>query len=477
MLIQFRTRIGSPTSTNPFNPFSRLSQTLIPKSSKTLKMSTPQSDAKPKRLVCPSCSKPARVCLCNRIRTRNLDNSVSVTILQHSSERNHPLNSTRIAKLGLKNLNVVTVSEVDFEARFEIRLLEPGHESGLCMIGPESSGSVQVLGREETQKSGFESFDSEVEGNGMCPDEKNRDLIEKNGEFTQFSFENDVSRNQDGVNYLKSVDFFKDSDVSSGDGLLSEFTGKVCDGTKGSVAMENPCEKLDKGSNLDATNEAVIDDRTSFDRNLTVCRDREGPAISATMVKYGNVSDLSHIWKVDIHGKKLKFEHVLESTGAKEALASGFVVKKLGRRKSEGEIEVEVEENEEFEVKVPRGSVLLFPSQDAVGVDELESMHFEVKNLIVLDGTWSKAGRVYNENPWLKLLPHLRLDLDKMSLYSEIRHQPKAGYLSTIESIVYTLKALGDNVDGLDSLLDVFESMVGDQRRLKDERLSKRSKE
>ncbi|KAK8643933.1 hypothetical protein V6N13_013210 [Hibiscus sabdariffa] len=430
-------------------------------------MSTPQSDAKPKRLVCPSCSKPARVCLCNRIRTRNLDNSVSVTILQHSSEKNHPLNSTRIAKLGLKNLNVVTVSEVDFEARFEIRLLEPGNESGLGMVGMESSGFVQVLGKEETQKSGFESFDLEVEGNGMCPDEKNRHLIEKNGAFTQFSFENDVSRNQNGVKYLESVNFLKDFDVSSGDRLLSELTCKEYDGTEGSVAMENPCEKLDKGSNLGATNETVKDDRTGFDRNITVSRDSEGPAISATMVKYGNVSDLSHIWKVDVHGKKLKFEHILESTGAKEALAGGFIVKKLERRKSE----VEVEEIEEFEVKVPRGSVLLFPSQDAVGVDELESMHFAVKNLIVLDGTWSKAGRVYNENPWLKLLPHLRLDLDKMSLYSEIRHQPKSGYLSTIESIVYTLKGLGDNVDGLDNLLDVFESMVGDQRRLKDESL------
>ncbi|KAH1063234.1 hypothetical protein J1N35_028221 [Gossypium stocksii] len=119
-----------------------------------------------------------------------------------------------------------------------------------------------------------------------------------------------------------------------------------------------------------------------------------------------------------------------------------------------------------------------FYSQVKIGVDELKSMHFEDKNLIVLDGTWSKAGRVCNENPWLKLLPHLRLDLDRMSLYSGIRSQPKVGCLSTIESInVYSLKALGEKVDGLENLLDVFESMVGDQRRLKDERLSKRTKD
>lgn len=135
MLIHFRTRIRSRTRTNPFNPFPCPLHTRIPKSSKTLKMFSTQSNPKPKRPICPSCSKAARVCLCSRIRSRNLDNSVSVTILQHSSERNHPLNSTRIAKLGLKNVNVVTVFEVDFEARFEIRLLEPGLESGLCRVG------------------------------------------------------------------------------------------------------------------------------------------------------------------------------------------------------------------------------------------------------------------------------------------------------------------------------------------------------
>ncbi|TYG71925.1 hypothetical protein ES288_D05G438200v1 [Gossypium darwinii] len=388
MLIHFRTRIRSRTTANPFNPL----QTLIPKSSKTLKMSAAQSDAKQKRPICPSCSKPARVCLCSRIRTRNLDNSISVTILQHSLERNHPLNSTRIAKLGLKNLNVVTVFEVDFEARFEIRLLEPG----LGLIGPESSGFDQVREKGITQKAGFE-----VKGDGKCQDEKNRDLIDEN---------------------------------------------------------ENPCEKLDKGSHVDAINGG-------------------GVVINATMLKYGVVSHLSHIWKVDTHGKKPKFEHIVTSTMAKEALRGGFVVKKLGRKKLEGNMELELEESEEFEIKVPQGSVLLFPSQNAIGVDELKSMHFEVKNLIVLDGTWSKAGRVYNENPWLKLLPHLRLDLDRMSLYSEIRSQPKVGCLSTIESIVYSLKALGEKVDGLENLLDVFESMVGDQRRLKDERLSKRTKD
>jgi hypothetical protein len=47
--------------------------------------------------------------------------------------------------------------------------------------------------------------------------------------------------------------------------------------------------------------------------------------------------------------------------------------------------------------------------------------------------------------------------------------------LSTIESIVYALEEIGDYPEGLDNLLGVFESMVGDQRRFRNERLSKLS--
>ncbi|MCH91458.1 hypothetical protein A2U01_0012385 [Trifolium medium] len=97
---------------------------------------------------------------------------------------------------------------------------------------------------------------------------------------------------------------------------------------------------------------------------------------------------------------------------------------------------------EEFELEVCPGSVQLFPSDKAVSVSDLDYVGFEVKNLIVLDGIWN---------------------------------QPKAGYLSTIESIVFALKAvgIGENKKGLDNLLDTFECVVDDQRRCKDERLSK----
>lgn len=155
----------------------------------------------------------------------------------------------------------------------------------------------------------------------------------------------------------------------------------------------------------------------------------------------------------------------LESPIGKIISSNGFSVKKTQRKKLT-EI-YHFQDFKEFEVTIPPGSALLFPSKDSVCLDEVD---FEIKHLLVLDGTWAKARRMYYENPWLQFLPHLKLDMKTASLYSEVRHQPKVGCLSTIESIVCTLKGIGgDDTGRLQNLLDVFESMVVDQRRCKHE--------
>ncbi|KAG5546469.1 hypothetical protein RHGRI_018604 [Rhododendron griersonianum] len=306
------------------------------------------------RPMCHSCSKPSRICLCTRIKTPSLNNSVAINILQHSLELNHPLNSTRIATLGLKNLSVVSVSDVNFEAQFAIRPLNSNSEVG--------------------------SHGYEVRTNGSCCD---------------------YQETQNGGGYSSQV-----------------------------------------GSGL----------------------------ITFTIRKSGTVSSFKHHWMPQSQLENPNFDQFLTSSVVLDALSNGFVVKKW-QNKQLGNGCIKTEEMEEFGIRVPPGSALLFPSEDSVLIEDID---FEVKNLIVLDGTWAKAKRVYNENPWLKALPHLKLDLDKMSLYGEVRTQPRAGCLSTIESIVYALKAVGDETetDGLDNLLDVFESMVGDQRRCMNERLS-----
>ncbi|XP_055824114.1 uncharacterized protein LOC129892556 [Solanum dulcamara] len=344
MLMYFKNRVVSFSGGNHFFARQNPLPVQVQKLPQTLEMVTESGHSK--RPMCPSCSKPTRLCLCTRLKTPCLENSVAVTILQHSLEKNHPLNSTRIAFIGLQNLSIISVSDVNYEAEFVIRLLNSNLEMGSRNLDENSSRNIK---------------DSNFDSNSAVSF-----TIEKYGAVCP-------SQNQD----LSKL-------------LCSHFSARGC--------------------------------------------------------------------------------HLLASRAAIDDTRKGFLVKKLQRKLLDGSSEFQ--ELKEFEVSVPPGSVLLFPSENSIGTEEID---FEVKNLIVLDGTWAKAKRMYNENPWLKMLPHLRLDVEKLSLYSEVRRQPRAGYLSTIESIVYALKAVGEkDCEGLDHLLDVFESMVVDQRRCKDEGLRQR---
>ncbi|KAJ0045383.1 hypothetical protein Pint_04166 [Pistacia integerrima] len=376
------------------------------------------AEAKSKRPICPFCSKPTRICLCNKIQNPGLENSVSVTILQHSLESKHPLNSTRIARLGLKNVTVATVSDVNFEARFDIRKLGPGSDQVVL----ESEGFDQDLERGNVVSLGFKRFKK-------CPEGKNRSLIDSSEEC---GLRNGNSDMLDAKDHLKGSNAVKNSNLWKSSVLVLEQENESSinegNGENGTFSLETPSSRLSRQCN---------------NGSLPVSKCKEEPVITVTIGKYGVITDIAHNWVPTTDPQKPNFDQIFGSKLASDAFAKGFVVKKMQKRELSGGMELE-----EYE-------------------------EFEIENLIVLDGTWAKAKRIYNESPWLKLLPHLKLDLDKISLYSEVRHQPKAGYLSTIESIVYALKALGEKSDGLNNLLEVFESMVGDQRRCKVERLSK----
>ncbi|KAJ0548066.1 putative DTW domain-containing protein DTWD2/YfiP [Helianthus annuus] len=318
-----------------FKPLKTPTQTLT----LTLAMAT-LSGPDNRRPTCPSCSKPTRVCFCNRFKTPVLDNSIAVTLLQHRLEKKHPLNSAKIATLGLKNVNLAYVSDVVSQAHFDIHFIDSNLDMGHQDL-VENHKKIQPL----------HLFDS------------NLDL-----------------GHQDSVENHKKIQPLRPADIS--------FTVKR------------------RGVSNQDFDELLVD---------------------------------------------------------QSCLNNGFVVTKIQK-------EIDGNNIEEFKIVVPPGSMLLFPSEKSIGIEDVD---FDVKNLIVLDGTWAKALRMYKENPWLRLLPHVKLEVDKLSLYGEVRRQPKARCLSSIESIVYALKAIGkDDHQGLDSLLDVFESMVVDQRRCMNERLN-----
>ena len=109
--------------------------------------------------------------------------------------------------------------------------------------------------------------------------------------------------------------------------------------------------------------------------------------------------------------------------------------------------------------QLPEGTALLYPtpaSQDlaTLPVDE------RPRHLLILDGTWFQAKKIYDAQPWLHALPHVRLSTTDASRYGSVRREPKAGYVATVEAIVHALHILEPQTRGLDGLLRSFSAMI-----------------
>jgi DTW domain-containing protein YfiP len=113
---------------------------------------------------------------------------------------------------------------------------------------------------------------------------------------------------------------------------------------------------------------------------------------------------------------------------------------------------------------LPARSALLYPSAAARELEALPAAE-RPRHLIVLDGTWFLAKKLYDGQGWLHALPHLLLTPARPSGYGAVRREPRAGYVATIEAIVATLQHLEPDTVGFDGLLSVFERMVERQAR------------
>lgn len=65
-----------------------------------------------------------------------------------------------------------------------------------------------------------------------------------------------------------------------------------------------------------------------------------------------------------------------------------------------------------------------------------------INNVIVLDGTWQQARKMYNQSPYLAKFPHYEIK-GEHSLYIKRRNQKEAG-LCTAEVAIHLLKEVND---------------------------------
>lgn len=125
---------------------------------------------------------------------------------------------------------------------------------------------------------------------------------------------------------------------------------------------------------------------------------------------------------------------------------------------------------------LPDGAALLYPRPGARTIETLPEAE-RPRSLVLLDGTWSQAHRLYRDNPWLQRLPHLSLKPTAPSLY-RVRREPHPHCLSTLEAAVHALSVLEPDCEGLPDLLGVFARMNAQQleRRREQPRMPRRAR-
>lgn len=99
---------------------------------------------------------------------------------------------------------------------------------------------------------------------------------------------------------------------------------------------------------------------------------------------------------------------------------------------------------------------LVYPSESSVLASEAKTVGEVI--LLFLDGTWRKAYKLLQLNPWLQDYPALHLDLDSASNYT-IRKASRSDSLSTLEAAAMMLKTL-DSQQDVTPLTKALNAMV-----------------
>lgn len=117
---------------------------------------------------------------------------------------------------------------------------------------------------------------------------------------------------------------------------------------------------------------------------------------------------------------------------------------------------------------------LLYPDPAAPILTELAN-HELPDQIVVIDGTWHHAKTLLRDVPRLNTLPKFRLAPAQPGRY-QIRREPNAFALSTLEATASALTSIEPETPGLQSLVDAFERMIADQLGNKQSKWRRNSK-
>lgn len=84
---------------------------------------------------------------------------------------------------------------------------------------------------------------------------------------------------------------------------------------------------------------------------------------------------------------------------------------------------------------LPSNTLLVYPSEEKHKLSVTTKLNFD--NVIIIDGTWQQAKKIYNRSPYLKKFQHYEIEGVK-SVYTKRRNQKNTG-LCTAEVAVHIL--------------------------------------
>jgi len=102
--------------------------------------------------------------------------------------------------------------------------------------------------------------------------------------------------------------------------------------------------------------------------------------------------------------------------------------------------------------------VLVFPAEHARDLQQVKTEK-PIKLLLFIDASWRKARKIWQINPQLQRLNCCYIEPSQPSAY-RIRKVPQPGYLSTLESIVETLRIVEDAPTAYQPMLELFTQMI-----------------
>jgi DTW domain-containing protein YfiP len=104
---------------------------------------------------------------------------------------------------------------------------------------------------------------------------------------------------------------------------------------------------------------------------------------------------------------------------------------------------------------------VLYPDENSQILNEEAPAEKNITHLILIDGTWRKAKKIFMLSKNLHTLPTLRLDPKENSDY-RIRKSPTDSALSTLEASIEALKVLEPTLD-TSSATRSFKKMIDQQ--------------